>query len=196
MTVHPVLFDHDSVENEGQNRGFEPWQALYIVVPGKPTGAARPRVVRRRDGGVMTHMPDNSVRWEERCRQLAAAAWADELPLDEPIRVVIRSVHGRPRKLIPKRLGGTLTGPGEVRMQAELGGVFDRVPCQSKPDIDNIAKLCMDALVKAGVMRDDTRVVELACSKVYQAIGQAVGQTDLPGVEIEVWTLMPPKEDS
>ena len=36
-----------------------------------------------------------------------------------------------------------------------------------KPDIDNIAKLWLDALVKGGIIEDDKNVVRLVVSKVY-----------------------------
>lgn len=39
--------------------------------------------------------------------------------------------------------------------------------CVGKPDADNAAGIPMDALVKAGVLRDDTQVVELRVRRRY-----------------------------
>lgn len=38
-----------------------------------------------------------------------------------------------------------------------------------KPDIDNVIKACMDAVVKAGVIQDDTQVAVLESRKVWGA---------------------------
>lgn len=42
-------------------------------------------------------------------------------------------------------------------------------PHIQKPDIDNIVKACMDAVVKAGVIKDDTQVAVLESRKVWGA---------------------------
>ena len=42
-----------------------------------------------------------------------------------------------------------------------------RIRPKVKPDIDNIAKLWLDALVKGGIIEDDKNVVRLVVSKVY-----------------------------
>lgn len=52
------------------------------------------------------------------------------------------------------------------------GGHEGRLPCGSKPDADNVAKLALDALVKAAVVWDDALVVDLRCRKVWAALGE------------------------
>ena len=42
-----------------------------------------------------------------------------------------------------------------------------RIRPKVKPDIDNIAKLWLDALVKGGIIEDDKNVTELTVSKAY-----------------------------
>ena len=42
-----------------------------------------------------------------------------------------------------------------------------RIRPKVKPDIDNIAKLWLDALVKGGIIEDDKNVTELTVSKSY-----------------------------
>ena len=52
--------------------------------------------------------------------------------------------------------------------------------CSSKPDVDNIAKIVLDSLVRACVLADDNLVVELVAVKKWAAIGE-------PGrVEVEL----------
>ena len=42
-----------------------------------------------------------------------------------------------------------------------------RIRPKVKPDIDNIAKLWLDALVKGGIIEDDKNVVRLFVDKIY-----------------------------
>lgn len=124
---------------------------LDVVIPGKPVGAARPRVVRLKNGHSHTFMPDNTVAWEERARQIARCSWSAE-PLDEPLELVVLAVMHRPDRL---------------RRKKDPRG---RIPACCKPDGDNVLKLAQDALVKAGVLLDDTRVVDARVVKVYAAL--------------------------
>ena len=43
----------------------------------------------------------------------------------------------------------------------------------SKPDVDNVCKSCLDALVTAGVLRDDVLVTELVARSLVAADGEA-----------------------
>ena len=58
------------------------------------------------------------------------------------------------------------------RIRKETGGI----PYATKPDIDTVGKIVMDALVEAGVLADDRFVVELQMSK--RAIPEA-GRIDV-----------------
>lgn len=124
---------------------------LHVTVPGRPVGAARPRVVRLQNGASHTFMPGNSVAWEALALQLARDAWAGRPPMDEAASVYVEAIIQRPQKLRRKR------------------DPEGRIPALCKPDMDNIVKLAQDALVKAGVLVDDTRVVELRGVKLYAA---------------------------
>lgn len=122
---------------------------LELVIAGPPVGAARPRFVRE-TGRV--YMPGTSTRWEAHATARARKAWRGRQPLDEAVEVEVVAVIARPAAL---------------RRRADPDG---RIPAwRPKPDVDNAAKLAMDALVKAGVMVDDTRVVQLVAKKVYAA---------------------------
>lgn len=137
---------------------------LEIVIPGAPVGASRPRVVRLKNGKSHTFISDKSVSWEEHARQQAVAAWGRSA-LAGPVGVSILSIHKRPGRLLRKR--------------DPRGRVF---AC-CKPDLDNIAKLVMDALSKAGIYGDDTQVVRLRAESWYQAIADHVRGAPTPAAE-------------
>ena len=70
--------------------------------------------------------------------------------LDEPVRVNVTLVAARPQRLRRRR-------DPDGRIPRAVG----------KPDADNAAKLVMDALVKAMVLRDDTLVCVLHVERWY-----------------------------
>jgi Holliday junction resolvase RusA-like endonuclease len=57
-------------------------------------------------------------------------------------------------------------------------------PTPVKPDVDNLAKIIMDAMVSAGILEDDRFVCELHVTRQIHAVG------DVPGVlvTVETWT--------
>ena len=52
----------------------------------------------------------------------------------------------------------------------------------SKPDIDNVAKCVLDAMVMAGVIRDDSQVVDIHARSVY------VSKSEGPGLHVRMKT--------
>ncbi len=88
--------------------------------------------------------------------------------LDVPVVVDVHAVHARPKRLCRR---------GDPR---------DDLPAPKKPDLDNVCKLAMDALVKAGVLRDDTRVVELHAASWYCPIDELGWHTVDPHVRIRL----------
>ena len=157
---------------------------LEIVVAGHPVGAARPRIVRRPDGGVHTVMPDKSVAWEEHARQLIAGAWlavdAFRPPFPGLVLVDLLALQHR-----PGRLGGPVKKRGQTMPR-------DRFPAGQKPDIDNVLKLGMDSLVKAGVLVDDTRVAEVRARRLWTAIDNDGNPVEVERVELRVLDLRIP----
>lgn len=73
-------------------------------------------------------------------------------PLDEPVRVDVVLVEARPERL---------------RRRADPDG---RIPmAKGRVDVDNAAKLVLDAATRAGVWRDDTLVCVLHVERWYAA---------------------------
>jgi Holliday junction resolvase RusA-like endonuclease len=54
-----------------------------------------------------------------------------------------------------------------------LGKEQDTPPCAAKPDIDNLVKAAVDAIVAAGVAKDDAPLWALVARKVYCEYGDA-----------------------
>lgn len=94
--------------------------------------------------------------------------------------------------------GQVVTGPSAVSIVA----VFSRTKAQlatdragnvkagagrlwhvKKPDADNVSKIVLDALVRAGVLEDDACVVYQSVRKVIRAVDER------PGVYVEVTTV-------
>lgn len=146
--------------------------SLDITVPGRPQGYQRTgtRIVKPRKGAAfVSHYEQAETRaW----RADAVARMVDELGAPvvrfevEPVRVTVTAVGARPLTL-PKRAGRA------------------RLWRTSKPDVDNICKAVLDALVQGGVLRDDVLVAELIARSLVAADGEA------PHVRIEVSVLEP-----
>lgn len=107
-----------------------------FVLPIEPMPAARPRA---RKGGH-GYYPAAYAAWLEGASLLSSAAWRGK-PLEGPVRV----------SLTLERLAIIVdVGPSD----AQRGRI--------RGDADNIAKSCLDALTRGGVLGDDSQVVELS----------------------------------
>lgn len=173
---------------------------LELVIPGAPVGASRPRVVRLKNGKSHTFISDKTVSWEERARQQAVAKWGDGSSREAAQRAWDRwwqqATPARRRSMTESQLSSNLPPPllgavgvsvlaihkrpGRLCRQRDPRG---RVFATTKPDIDNIAKLVMDALSKAGIYGDDTQVVRLRAESWYQAIADHVRGAPTPAAE-------------
>lgn len=128
-----------------------------VRVPGQPRGKQRPRMTRQ--GHAYTpHQTVVAEAWVRSC----TVDQVGQLALDCPLAVDLTVVVPVPRSWSKKRQEAARTG--------------DTKPT-GKPDLDNIAKLHLDAL--NGILwLDDAQVVDLRVRKVY---GEA------PGVVIRLW---------
>jgi Holliday junction resolvase RusA-like endonuclease len=143
---------------------------LEVTVPGPPQGARRIRAfVRGKHAAV--HPDDKHVRAEAELRVAIAAAWNGRPALDCPVVLEVLAYHARPQRLRRRADRGT----GEALFTG-------------KPDADNVAKLVMDAITKAGVWRDDTRVADLLVRRRYIALDHDGNDLGVERVVIRVWT--------
>lgn len=136
---------------------------LKFVVPGEPTGKARPRVV---NNGRFTqaYTPKGTVVYENMVRmefQHAANA-AGFLPiLSGPVRVRIDAYYSVPKSTSRKRWREMLAG-----------WIFPT----KKPDWDNIGKIVCDAC-NGLAWKDDSQVVDGRVLKHF---------AELPRVEVQI----------
>lgn len=74
---------------------------------------------------------------------------------DEPLEMQMVAVFERPQRLCRKK-----------------DSLF-RIPHTAKPDMDNLEKAGGDALVKSGVIKDDSCIYHVLATKWYAAKGEA-----------------------
>lgn len=143
---------------------------LDAVIMGDPRGYQRPgvRVVVPKGGRPFASLyeQDETRNWRAIASDVLQRAAAGVRIEDEPVLVHVFAVGKRPRHM-PKKLGC---------------GRFWRT---TKPDADNVAKSVCDAIVQAGVLRDDTLVGRLVVDSLVAADGEA------PHVRVRIETLMP-----
>lgn len=118
---------------------------LDFIVPGNPVGKGRPRVTTR-GGYARAYTPNKTKEWEKKAASLAH--WRSP-PHEGKVEVIFYAVKTRPRDL--------------CRRKDPSGLIWRDV----KPDIDNVAKCILDALVMAGVLKDDTQVVSLMGKNLF-----------------------------
>ena len=87
------------------------------------------------------YTPKKTSDWEKSAAMLIGGSWR-QAPEDGPVEVSILAAASRPKRLLRKK---------------DYDGLIWKT---SKPDSDNIAKCALDALVMAGVIRDDSQVVK------------------------------------
>lgn len=146
-------------------------ELLHVLLLGTPQGAARHRtqaLVTKTGQYVGQHQykQENHAKYESYAIDTFRSEWAGRPPLDEPLVIVIDSVKYRSKDLCR---------PKHSR---------DRLPCAVKPDYDNIAKIIGDALTRAGVVRDDSRIVRGIVTKWLCEIDADGNPTEPEHVEV------------
>jgi len=128
-----------------------------------PRGASRPRAAR---GGGRVYMPPEHRAWMDAAVTMLREQRRGE-PIAEPVELEIMAYWPLPK-----------TRPAWCDKERwALRGQNGGIAYATKPDIDNVGKIVMDALVEAGILEDDRFVVELNMSK------RAVPETG----RIDVW---------
>lgn len=132
---------------------------LVIEIPGNPVGKGRPRL-----GIGRVYTPAKTRAWEKSARVLAklAVMRAGWDLTESAIEVWILACFEPPKSWTKARIA-----------ESHKGGRWH----SQKPDGDNIAKACLDALDEI-VFRDDCQVAKLTIEKRWAS------ETGKPGVTI------------
>jgi Holliday junction resolvase RusA-like endonuclease len=118
-----------------------------VTILGEPVGEGRPRAVRM-GPRVRMHSAPKSAVWRAVAAQQMASEWGDQPPSSAMCGVTIKALMPRPK-----------SRPKDVSKESWKCGLA--VSRRQKPDVDNVAKAVLDAIVQAGVIVDDTQVVRL-----------------------------------
>lgn len=123
---------------------------IAFQLPGHPKGKGRPRAARR--GNFVTlYTPAETRSYEGMIRLAAERAMRGRLPIEGPVIMMMAAVFDVPKGYSKKR-----------RAVAIESGEFPT----KKPDLDNIAKVVVDAM-NGVVFKDDCQIVSTRYSKVY-----------------------------
>lgn len=133
---------------------------IVITVHGSPKPKGSMRHVGK---GRMVEQVTGSKPWREAVKW-AALETVTGAPLEGPLLAEITYTVPKPASAPKTRTSWPVT--------------------RSSGDVDKVARNCLDALVDAGVMRDDSQVVELVIRKVYPAEG--IDALDHPGAVIRI----------
>jgi Holliday junction resolvase RusA-like endonuclease len=113
---------------------------IMLSVEGTPRPQPRPRLAR---GRVVSTADANAARWKATIQEAAKVALEGHGPLAGPLAVGMEFTFATPK--------------------------HDRhdKPHTHVPDADNLAKLALDAVVKAGLVKDDSAVSCLVVRKTW-----------------------------
>lgn len=120
-----------------------------FTIPGKPCGKGRPRFTK--SGHTFT--PEKTVNYEALVKLAFSQAYPNAEPIAAKVGVIakITAYYPIPASASKKR---------QAHMRAKL------IKPTTKPDTDNIAKICLDAL-NGIAYHDDAQIVELQVKKLY-----------------------------
>src|SRR6185437_630698 len=117
--------------------------------------------------GVMVESSKNVKPWRE------AVVWATRDAMERPDHMPDARLLG------PVEIGIVFTVPKPKSAPKTRRTFPDR-----KPDLDKLCRSTLDAIVTAGVIEDDARVINLSAVKVYP--NEGIGALDVPGAVIRI----------
>lgn len=117
-------------------------------VPGKITGKGRPRV---NTTTAIAYTPTKTKEYENIVKQYFIIKYRAVKPLEGRIAVTIKAYFGIPKNATKKQK--------EEMLNNNISPI-------KKPDIDNIAKIILDALNKLA-FNDDNQIIKLSIEKIY-----------------------------
>lgn len=132
---------------------------IRFIIPGTPVGKGRPKFARR--GNFITaYTPEKTASYENLVKLYAAEAMQGRELITGPVEVRMFLFVTPPASWSNKK-----------RINALNGGILPT----SKPDLDNSAKLALDACNEI-CWKDDKQVVDLAVRKRYSETARAMIQ--------------------
>lgn len=137
----PIIFD-ESLANARNTK--------YFDVPGNPFAKQRPRAARK--GRYITiYTPKETKAYEAKVREYYKRNYKNSEPYDGSLTVEIEGIFDIPKNTSKRKRALMLN---------------DEIPHTKKPDCDNMAKICLDAL-NGVAYTDDAIINKLNISKRY-----------------------------
>lgn len=127
-----------------------------VTIPGKPRPQGSLSLWRGSDGTERAKYPAEMVRHRNLVVGALAAAWGDQDPYPSAVEVKCLFMFARPKS--------------HYRTGKNAAVLKDSAPrwVTTTPDVDKLLRLVGDALVVAGVLRDDSQIALVSGSKRYQ----------------------------
>lgn len=140
---------------------FRP-ERLQVFVPGhpRPQGSKSYKGKRRNGSAILVESSQFLKGWRDSIVVLLRERGGRTWPKDAAVVVTLEFVMPRPVNL----------------------SKFDSRPMVARPDLDKLTRAVFDALTEAGILADDSQVVEL------RAVKRRASVTETPGVQINVRT--------
>lgn len=134
--------------------------AIRFTIPGEPKGKARPRVFTNKAGKSQAVTPQDTLNYENLVRWTFTSMEGTR-KLEGEIEAKIVAMYSMPKSMTKKN-----------RQLVDEGKLHPT----KKPDLDNVAKIILDALNKLA-FDDDSQVVKLVVEKHF---------SDNPRVEVRL----------
>lgn len=129
------------------------WEVIFQdILSGEPVAMGRPRA-----GKYGMYTPTRSKKYLEDHLEPTREKYSKSnlAPLEGPLKVHIVFIFSRPQRLTRKK------------------DPDSRIWKVTKPDIDNLCKMILDLLTKAGAWEDDKQIVSVEAEKYYCSKGEA-----------------------
>ena len=128
---------------------------ISFTVPGQPQGKGRAKVTTR-NGFAHAYTPEKTILYENLIKMCFLETKAERL--QGALEMTIFAFYQVPKSFTKKKRNDALNG---------------NLTPQTKPDVDNIAKVVCDAL-NGVAYEDDKQIVELTVKKYYSGCPEVI----------------------